>query len=276
MPYYKGRLRTHSFKGIIDIRLKWSKNVLPNTVHGYCLIHDVWTTNYYHWITQSLVRLLLIRKSNPNATLILPDNHRARFHAESLQVMGESDWQTVDAGKVFYKVEQLNYPTHDIQIGDYNDDIIRELSVFLRSKIETPSPGKLKLFIARKGDGRRIINEVEVFRVLNSFGFRIISFEDMSFVEQMTLAASASILAGVHGAGLTNMLFMPPGSKVLELTSQVDGEQYYYYTLSNALRHSYFYQYCLPDDPAKTLQEAHIVVDLDELTSNLTRMTNEM
>ena len=33
----------------------------------------------------------------------------------------------------------------------------------------------------------------------------------------MALFASADLLIGVHGAGLTNMLFMPPGGMVLEL-----------------------------------------------------------
>ena len=40
---------------------------------------------------------------------------------------------------------------------------------------------------------------------------------------QIRTYASTDILIGLHGAGLTNIVFMPPNSLVIELAAQFDG-----------------------------------------------------
>lgn len=49
------------------------------------------------------------------------------------------------------------------------------------------------------------------------FGFETVYAEDLSFDEQRNLFFETKILVTPHGAGLTNVLFMQPGTKVLEL-----------------------------------------------------------
>ena len=91
-----------------------------------------------------------------------------------------------------------------------------------------------KIFIRRRSQKNRlIVNEEEVLQVFLSYQFEIVSFEDLSFEDQISLMSKVCVLAGVHGAGLTNMLFMPLNSVVFELTTKIDGENYYYYALSN-------------------------------------------
>jgi capsular polysaccharide biosynthesis protein len=40
---------------------------------------------------------------------------------------------------------------------------------------------------------------------------------------QIRAYATADIVIGLHGAGITNMMFMPPGSLVVEIVGQFDG-----------------------------------------------------
>jgi Glycosyltransferase 61 len=271
-PFFKGRIQHHSIKGLFDIRRKWQKVVLFSEETSYAVIHDQWTLNYYHWLTQALPRLLLIKKSGRRFKLLLPTTHNKDFHINSLKLLDASHWATFEVGKSYYELHNLIYPNHDLQIGDYHDDLIRELSLTFR-KNTVPVDKKKYLFVQRgKTSSRRIVNDAEVLKTFSNWGFDVIDFEKMKFEDQVNTAAQASILAGVHGAGLSNMMFMETGSKVFELTSMLNGEQYYYFTLSNSLGHSYYYQHCQPDAADKSIQEANLFVDISLLNKNLKLM----
>jgi capsular polysaccharide biosynthesis protein len=273
-PFFRRRLKHHNRKGIASIRLKWKKKKLEAN-NPTVIIFDTWTKNYYHWITQALPRLLLAQQTNQQFTLLLPQDHQSEFHKASLKLLQVDSWQTIERKNQYYDVRNLWYPSHDIQIGDYNDDLITLLRDKL-SKVEPQSElQKKRLFIKRASKERRnIVNEDDVLKTFLSFDFEIVDFEQHSFEEQILLAGKASVLAGVHGAGLTNMIFMPAHSTVFELTTRINGEHYYYYSLSNALTHRYYYQVCDPDQEVE-VQEANLMVDIDTLKENITRMLSE-
>jgi hypothetical protein len=270
-PFFKSRMRHHSVKGVIDLQRNWQQMNLVDERTTYLAIHDQWSSNYYHWLTQALPRLLMAFQTTKSFTLILPENHTSEFHIKSLQLLGVTEWINVPAGQTYYRIKNLIYPSHDIQIGDYHDELIRQLAMRLNKN--NGSGKRRRIFVHRTSTtGRRIINEDAVIAAFVSWGFAIVRFENLSFNEQMNLAANACVLAGVHGAGLTNMLFMEKGSSVFELTSRLNGEQYYYFTLSNALQHHYFYQVCTPDDADKSVQDANLIVDVELLHRNLEQL----
>ncbi len=62
----------------------------------------------------------------------------------------------------------------------------------------------------------------------------------MSITEQVSLLASAKVVIAAHGAGLTNLLFCSPGTKVIELMSP-DAVRPYYHHLSNNCGLDYYY-----------------------------------
>ncbi len=61
------------------------------------------------------------------------------------------------------------------------------------------------------------MNEQELEPILIDHGFEVIEAENLSFAAQVCLFSQAEVVAGPHGAGLTNILFAPEGCKVLEL-----------------------------------------------------------
>lgn len=275
-PFYHKRLKHHSIKGILDIQRLWERHTFDKTEMPYVIIHDQWTLNYYHWMTQALPRLLMALKLEVSLILLLPESHCTEFHIKSLVLMGIENFTSFRTGTIYYNVNNLIYPSHDIQVGDYHDDLMVELSDRLRKNL-VKSSKKIFVFIHRTSiTSRAIINEAEVLATFLSYGFKIVNFECLNFVEQRQIAGNASILAGIHGAGLTNMLFMEKGSKILELTTSLEGGQYYYYTLSNALGHDYYYQQCEPDDTSKSIQEANVEIDIALLRKNLELMTKPL
>jgi capsular polysaccharide biosynthesis protein len=271
--FFKKRIKHHNVKGILTILLTWSKKKISAGT-PFVVIHDGWTKNYYHWTTQALPRLILAQQTNKPFVLLLPDDHQTEFHISSLNLLQVNTWQTIEAkAHVYYAITNLLYPTHDIQIGDYNDDLILMLREKLTRKTYSKEPGK-KIFIRRLSqEGRRILNEQDVIDVFLSYQFEIVSFETLSFEDQITLMGRTAVLAGVHGAGLVNMLFMPLNSIVFELTTSIDGESYYYYALSNTLSHKYYYQVCDRDQDI-TIQQANFLVDIEKLKENLTMIVS--
>ena len=81
---------------------------------------------------------------------------------------------------------------------------------------------RLRLYISR-GDNtnqRVLLNEPELLNRLVSRGFRSIELSKLSFDEQVDLFARAEAVIGVHGAGLSNLVFAPPGCLVMEIAGQ--------------------------------------------------------
>ncbi|HSO47502.1 MAG TPA: hypothetical protein VLQ68_06180, partial [Rhizobiaceae bacterium] len=68
---------------------------------------------------------------------------------------------------------------------------------------------------------------------------------------------------GPHGAGLTNMLFMPPG-RVIELR-QLGGTPNCFFTLANVAGHSYRPVACAPAGENQPVHTADIVADASEV-----------
>lgn len=73
-----------------------------------------------------------------------------------------------------------------------------------------------RLYISRAGSRRAIENEAEVLDALAPFGVEVHRLETYAFSQQVRLFAEAELVCGPHGAGFANMIFMPPGSAVVE------------------------------------------------------------
>jgi hypothetical protein len=68
---------------------------------------------------------------------------------------------------------------------------------------------------------RRLINMDEIGQVLADHGFETVFAEDLSYLDQAALFAQTSHIVGLHGAGLTNLLFCDlPNTRLLELNSK--------------------------------------------------------
>ena len=79
-----------------------------------------------------------------------------------------------------------------------------------------PKKGK-RLYVGRLDAlHRRVVNETEVARELEKEGFINVVSSRLSFAEQVQLFSDAEVIVGIHGAGLANLLFAPPGAIVVE------------------------------------------------------------
>lgn len=76
--------------------------------------------------------------------------------------------------------------------------------------------------------------------MLEDLGFSVehVDFAAMSFTDQVATAASETVIAGVHGNGLTHAAFAEPGTLLIEFFPP-DCRHYDYQLLAEFSRHHY-------------------------------------
>src|SRR5258706_7249041 len=149
----------------------------------------------------------------------------------------------------FYRIHDLYFVSRVTNPGQTHDRIMKEINeVFVGNK----TAGQDKIYISReKARIRKVVNEAELTPLLADHGFQILYGEDFTLREQIDIFAKCSTLMGIHGAGLTNCIFMKPGGNVIELRKRE--KNYGYWHLADSLDHKYYYYHGEPDSEASLI-----------------------
>ncbi|KAL2091396.1 hypothetical protein ACEWY4_013659 [Coilia grayii] len=97
---------------------------------------------------------------------------------------------------------------------------------------EATTDGRVRVtLLARSTEYRRILNQQELINALKtvpSFEVRIVDYKykDMPFLEQVRITHNSDIFIGMHGAGLTHLLFLPDWAVIFELYNCQDESCY--------------------------------------------------
>ncbi|RMG13755.1 MAG: DUF563 domain-containing protein [Cyanobacteria bacterium J055] len=231
---------------------------------------------YFHWMLDILPRFELLKRSGINWDEIdyfLIDD-RQSFQQESLQHLAipPSKVMSLSPGSQI-RASQLIVPSFPGSIAwmpSWTCDFLKTL--FLSVEDGQLSRPRDRLYIRRaNASSRRVLNENEVLKLLDRFGFRSATLESISVRDQAELLANCSIVIAPHGSGLTNLVFCQPGTKVIEIFSPnyvypcywlvsnlVDLE--YYYLLGETMPGVYLQKLAYPDE-----RHEDIVVDIEKL-----------
>ena len=243
----------------IKDKLKRLKSFFKNKiiVDKAIWITQNWTWMYFHWLTDALPRLIALEDHIEKHIVLLPESYKKHSYIiDSLEILGYDSIFYPECNRVF--VKKLALPSHTASPGNYNAYYLNILrGRFLKNK--TPFR---KIFISRSQANQRfILNEDEVTNILLSFGFEVHIFENYTLDKQIELMNETSVLLGLHGAGLANMLFMPENGNIIELRNQGDKHNNCYFSMASALKHSYFYLQGLGDSS----QTASVNIKIDTL-----------
>lgn len=178
--------------------------------------------NYFHWLFDSLPRLLLLELAGyaiNQVDYFLLDHSRRSFQTESLNHFGipESKLRRCSKRRVL-ECERLVVPSMPGPLGRPPKWVCK----FLRDRfVADPSAmAERKIYISRQqARGRKILNEGEILPVLVRHGYEIVHAENLTFLQQVQTFAAAKAVIAVHGAGMSNIVFARPGTRVLELGS---------------------------------------------------------
>jgi capsular polysaccharide biosynthesis protein len=202
-------------------------------------ITDEWSANYFHWMTDCLPRIWEGKARNPKCPVILPESYKSlSYVTQTLELLGMRVEYFKSRQNV--KVNTLILTARTAVFPHFNELLTRKTREMLgKSTDKTPHRS---VYISRKlAQKRKAHNELEVELLLRKKGFEIVYAEQLSVKQQIQLMSETALLVALHGAALTNMLFMAEGAKVLELRNEGDSVTQCYFNLASALGLRYYY-----------------------------------
>ena len=224
-------------------------------------VTDEWSANYFHWMTDCLPRIWEGIEMAPNSPILLPQSfEKLRYVTDSLKLAGLE--VIFFAKNENLKIAELTLTARTATFPNFLEPLAKKTRERL-SIHPTQTPCK-KVYISRKlAPKRKAHNEEQVESFLQENGFEIVYAEELSLLEQIKLMSETSLLVCLHGAALTNMLFLPKSAKVLELRNVGDSITQCYFNLASALDLPYFYT--LNSGDSKDTIMTDFTIDLEAL-----------
>lgn len=173
--------------------------------------------NYYHWLINHVPRLLWARQLGLlGSRVILVNDRLTSFQQQTLEILNISRTQIMEISDDEAVVcANLLVPTFLARTTIIHPVVPELLKRALRPSQR--ASGR-RVYISRRDAGsRRLVNEAQIERMLATHGFEAAHLTSMSLQAQIDLFSSAEIVVGAHGAGLTNILFCSPGTRVIEI-----------------------------------------------------------
>ena len=131
-----------------------------------------------------------------------------------------------------------NHPAYNCDPG-YLTFLRRKFHKYIEQRIIKTDLSKNtnKIFISRKSIYRRPDNLNDIEELFRQNNFKVVYFEELSFDDQLISCYTASHIAGLHGAGLTNIIACKQETKILEIFT--NGGTNAYELISKAVKNPY-------------------------------------
>jgi len=171
--------------------------------------------SYAHWLLDELPRLISLRREGDFPNLIAHAD--SEYSRTALKLANFSARLIAPARRQHLQADQLVVPALPGWIGRVSAEHIRRITDFAAPGVKSSSLSPERIYISRAvAQRRRVENESEIHTALNALGFVAIQLENLSWFDQMSLFRGAKIVVAPHGAGLANLVFSRPGTRVIE------------------------------------------------------------
>jgi len=209
------------------------------------IITDASSKGFFHWFGDTLQKLEAIEDSKidlSNYTILIPSEVLNSYSKNTLGKY-KFNYSILNKSDLVYVKEAIFVPLL-AESGNFRPHLAKKISE--RFRLKTESKNLKRIYVSRlKAEKRKLINEEIIYPLLIKNNFSILYTEEIDFSEQLNIFSNCNVLISMHGAALTNMLWMPFGSRVMEIRLKNDSINNCYFTLASDLGHSYYY--CLSD-----------------------------
>jgi len=246
--YWIGYILKAIIKADVGLKLNSKKIVV---------VFNNFSCNYFHWITEVLPKIMYLKHLDKNFCFLFPDTYKQDYQKATLKIMNVN---VAYFSKSLIYFRGFNFFSGFSEYpGYYEPDSILAVRSMLIKNCLNPKAACDFVYVSRnKAARRKVINEDEIQVILLKYDFKIFYFEELSFFEIAEISRKAKVLVSIHGAALTNMIFMEKGSTIFELKKQNVIEDKCYFFLANTLEMKYYYQTC----KSKNEEDSHIFADI--------------
>lgn len=209
-------------------------------------VTDNWSIGFFHWFGDVLPKLEIVEATWPGATIVLPHRFaKAEYVTATIGAYRKLNFVFAPEGETLL-IPRLVVVSDVAPTGHFDTDVVvkirtRLIRHFASALPDRAAPGRPVYISRAKAARRRIVNDAEVSAALAARGFLIAHMEELALTEQVRLMAQASAVVAMHGAGLTNILFLPPGRPVVEIRRAGDDHHNCYFTMAASLGLPYHY-----------------------------------
>jgi hypothetical protein len=263
LPYTEAEAE---FSAVYGLR-QWVGNAVVKFEGTVGLVYDYWSVNnYYHWLIDALPRLLILRDVAPGCALLMP-TPLPEYMTATARALGFSVFCLVPK-LAFTRGVKLLMPSHTATVGRQDQKLIRAVRGELIQALCTSTSNKVtrKIYASRsRQKNRRLLNEEQILPLLLEQGFELVYFEEMTLTQQIDLMQQTAVFMGVHGANMTNILFLPEEATVIELMS-TKGVNLCYFNLTSNLGMAYHVVPCVAVEGSASLaNNADVTVELTDV-----------
>lgn len=169
-------------------------------------------SNYYHWLLDELPRLLILERDEFNTMIASNSNP---YNRDALKLYGFNG--KIISPNSHFQCDELVVPSLVGSTGHPTPKVVDLISIFVEPLLNSTSSFGEKIYISRENAKlRKISNEEQLWSNLKARGFNKLKLEEMTWVEQIGAFSHARVIVAPHGAGLANLVFCRPGTKVVE------------------------------------------------------------
>jgi len=233
------RIQSSTFYG----SSKYDFSYLPGT---YTSIWGLFTHNYGHWMIECLLRLYALQANCCQGARLLMPQELTPVQRESFLACIPDNVEVVYLPRLSrVRVDNfvfLSPPTGgtSFYFVPVNHLEFARGRIFKHFRCTRQPTLANRIFISRrKAAYRQMLNQDEVRRLLERYGFTAYDLEDLGFGDQVALFHDAEMVVSPHSSGLINLLFAPRLTKVLEISALAPEPSFF--SLSQALGQRYYY-----------------------------------
>jgi hypothetical protein len=169
--------------------------------------------NYYHWFLDGLTRLVHLQHFPADCKILVPADLPA-FARRSIALAGLAP-RVIETHGEDLRIEHYWFAGPTMLSGCPDPRGVEWLQQNIPN--QTCQNRKRLIYIDRSAPTRQLNNAREVRKWFVERGWDVIDPGELSLDEQITLFSEAHAIVGTHGAALTNLLWAPPNTRILEL-----------------------------------------------------------